>query len=66
MFVSRLKEILDDRGIKYTHVAKKVKISNTTMSSLINNQSIPTYKTAYYIAKELNMKMESIWFFKED
>ncbi|WP_245208932.1 helix-turn-helix transcriptional regulator [Gottfriedia endophytica] len=65
MVISRLKEILDKKGIKYSHIAKKVKISNTTMSSLINNQSIPSYKTAYYISKELNMKMEDIWYFEE-
>ncbi|PEJ48232.1 transcriptional regulator [Bacillus sp. AFS002410] len=63
--VSKLKEILDERGIKYSYIAKKVKISNSTMSFLISNQSTPTYKTAYYIAKELNMKMESIWYFEE-
>lgn len=66
MIVSRLKEILDDRGVKYSHVAKKVGISSTTMSFLITNQSTPTYKTAYYIAKELNLPMEDIWYFNEE
>ncbi len=66
MLKSNLKNILDERGIKYTHIAKKVKISNTTMSALINNQTTPTFKTAYYIAKELKLKMESIWYFEED
>jgi DNA-binding XRE family transcriptional regulator len=60
---SNLRSILDDRGIKYSHIAKKVNISKKTMSLLITNQSSPTYKTAYYIAKELNMRMEDIWYY---
>jgi DNA-binding XRE family transcriptional regulator len=63
---SKLKDILDDRGIKHSHIARKVNINVASMSQLINNRSAPTYKTAYYIAKELNMKMEDIWYFEEE
>lgn len=63
---SRLKEILDDRGLKHSHVARKVNINSASMSQLINNKSAPTYKTAYYIAKELNLPMTDIWYYDEE
>ncbi|QKE72643.1 helix-turn-helix transcriptional regulator [Arthrobacter citreus] len=67
MFVSRLRMILDEKGIKYSHIAKKAGISKTAMNDLVKeeNPSLPSYKSAYYIAKELNVKMEDIWYFEE-
>ncbi|CAM4363832.1 transcriptional regulator [Bacillus manliponensis] len=57
---SELKEILDKKGIKYTHVAKKAGISNSAMTNLIKG-GFPTLPVAYKIARVLEMKLEDIW-----
>ncbi|WAI27850.1 MAG: helix-turn-helix transcriptional regulator [Bacillus paranthracis] len=57
---SHLKEILDNRGIKYSFVAKKANIANSTMSALIKG-GLPTLPVAYRIAKVLDMRLEDIW-----
>ena len=57
---SRLKEILDERGIKYRFVAKKANIASSTMSALVKG-GLPTLPVAYRIARVLEMKLEDIW-----
>ncbi|MES1049966.1 helix-turn-helix transcriptional regulator [Bacillus thuringiensis] len=57
---SRLKEILDERGIKYSFVAKKANIASSTMSALVKG-GLPTLPVAYRIARVLEMKLEDIW-----
>jgi putative transcriptional regulator len=59
---SRLKEILDQRGIKYIHVANQVGINKSTMSRIVNGESTPSLQVAYRIAKFLNMPIEEIWY----
>jgi len=57
----RLKEILDSRGMKQTFLAKKVGISNGTLSLIVRGKSVPTLPVALRIAEELGMKVEDIW-----
>lgn len=59
---SRLKEVMDARGIKQSHFVKKFGISAKTMSALYRGESIPTLPNAYRIAKELGLHIEEIWF----
>ncbi|MGH1047651.1 helix-turn-helix transcriptional regulator [Bacillus mycoides] len=61
---SRLKEILDSRGMKYSFVAKKANIASSTMSALVKG-GLPTLPVAYRIAKVLDMRLEDIWIEKE-
>ncbi|MBG9548470.1 helix-turn-helix transcriptional regulator [Cytobacillus firmus] len=58
---SRLKDILDERGIKQSHFVKKFGISPKTMSALYRGETTPTLINAYRIAKELGLKIEDIW-----
>lgn len=58
---SRLKEILDSKGFKYSFVAKKASISNSTMTNLIKGAT-PTLPVAYRISKFLELHIEDIWF----
>lgn len=60
MIESRLKEILDNRGIKQSHFVR-LGISNTTMSALYRNKRVPTLETALIIAQELGLSVEEIW-----
>lgn len=57
---SRLKEILDERGIKYSFIAKKAGIATSTMTNLVKG-GLPTLPVAYRIARELGMSLEEIW-----
>ncbi|MBT2735122.1 helix-turn-helix transcriptional regulator [Bacillus sp. ISL-7] len=61
---SRLKEILDERGIKQSHFVKKFKMSATTLSALYRGESLPTLAYALVIANELGLKVEDIWAIK--
>jgi len=57
----RLKEILDSRGMKQTFLAKKVGISNGTLSLIVRGKSVPTLPVALRIVEELGVKVEDIW-----
>ncbi|MDZ5607923.1 helix-turn-helix transcriptional regulator [Bacillus pseudomycoides] len=61
---SRLKEILDSKGIKYSFVAKEASISNSTMTNLIKG-ALPTLPVAARIAKVLGKPIEEIWTLEE-
>jgi putative transcriptional regulator len=63
---SNLKKILDERGIKQSHYVRKFGISATTMSALYRGDSLPTLPNAYIIAKELDLKIEDIWYEVEE
>jgi len=62
--ICRLKEILDEKGLKQSYVCREAGISNTTMSKLVLGKSIPTLPVAYRIAKVLEKPIEEIWFEK--
>ncbi|MGR5869587.1 helix-turn-helix transcriptional regulator [Bacillus pacificus] len=49
------------KGNTSKEFSKLIGISQTTMSSLINNTTLPSFLTAYKIAKELKLHMEEIW-----
>ncbi|MDV6038812.1 helix-turn-helix transcriptional regulator [Bacillus sp. SM-B1] len=57
----KLRVIFAEREIRQKEFSKLIGISQTTMSSLVNNMTIPSFLTAYKIAKELELHMEEIW-----
>ncbi|MFC5773674.1 helix-turn-helix transcriptional regulator [Ectobacillus antri] len=59
--ICRLKVIFAERNIKQTVFAEKIQLSRTTLSSLVNNQALPSLTNAYIIAKELGLPIEEIW-----
>ncbi|WP_200411365.1 helix-turn-helix transcriptional regulator [Virgibacillus salexigens] len=59
---SRLKEILEDKGIKQTHLAKVTGANKSTINRIVNKGAIPALPLAYKIAKELDKHIEDIWF----
>jgi putative transcriptional regulator len=59
---SRLKEIMKDEGRTQKWLAEKVGVSMTTISSIINEKSIPTLPLAMRIAKILGKSIEDIWY----
>ncbi|AWC29471.1 MULTISPECIES: helix-turn-helix transcriptional regulator [Bacillus cereus group] len=60
-FKCKLRVIFAEREIRQKEFAELIGISQTTMSALVNNTSLPTFPTAYKIAKYLNLYMEDIW-----
>lgn len=58
---SRLRIILAVKDIRQKQLAAKLKISQNTLSSLVNNHSLPSLEMAYKIADELEMSVEQIW-----
>lgn len=60
-FKCRLRIIFAEREIKQKEFAKLIGLSQSTLSTLVNGANLPTFTSAYRIAKELNMKIEEIW-----
>ncbi len=58
---SRLKEIMKDEGRTQKWLSEKVGVSMTTISSIINEKSIPALPLALRIAKTLGKTVEEIW-----
>lgn len=57
---NRLKEILDQRGIKYKWLANQANVDRNTITNLING-SCPRLDLAYRIAKTLDLSVYDIW-----
>jgi DNA-binding XRE family transcriptional regulator len=47
--------------MKQRHLARKVGISETTLSQLIRGKTLPTLEVAYKIARELDKSVEDVW-----
>lgn len=60
-FKCRLKVILAEKEISHGEFAKKIGISASALSTIINNKSLPTFSVVYRICKELDMGIEEIW-----
>lgn len=56
MVKNRLKEILEERGIKNVWLAEKAGINNSTVGNIIKNRHNPNVEVAIRIAKTLNVK----------
>ncbi|PFE06700.1 helix-turn-helix transcriptional regulator [Bacillus cereus] len=60
-FKCRLKVIFAKQEIKQGTFAKKIGLSESALSSLVTNRTLPSFTNAYVIAKALNMHVEDIW-----
>jgi putative transcriptional regulator len=62
----RLKVILAENDIKHGVFAERVKIDKSTMSSIVNGKSLPSFETLYDIVEEIRkidpeIKLSDIW-----
>lgn len=57
---NRIAEIALAKGVKQSHLAKVCGVSNQTFSRWATNKSQPNILQGYLIAKELNVKMETL------
>ena len=59
---NRLKEILDERGIKQNWLSEKAGITKQTMSNLINNRFNVSLESAIKIVKAFDLKIEDVFY----
>jgi putative transcriptional regulator len=57
----RLREIMEQRGLKQKFVAEKARVSYPTFNILVNNRALPTLEVAYRIGEALDLNVEEIW-----
>ena len=58
----KLRVIFAEREISQRDFAKKIGVSESTLSLIIRGKTTPTLPVAYRIAKELGLTIEEIWF----
>jgi DNA-binding XRE family transcriptional regulator len=58
---NRLKEILEERGIKQTWLAEKAGIDRSTLNFVISNKKSTNLETGMRIARALDLKVEDIF-----
>ena len=61
MVVNNLKEIIDERGIKQSWLAKKINITPATLGNILHNRYNTSLEVALKIAKILELKVEDIF-----
>jgi len=62
---NRLKEILDERGIKQNWLAEKANVTKQTISNLIKNRFSVSLEIAMKISKALDLKVEDIFYIED-
>lgn len=63
---NRLKEILDERGIKQNWLAEQVGMAASTMSNLLKNKNQTNIDLAFKIADKLDMRIDEIFIYTRD
>ncbi len=58
---TKLKKIIEERGLKQGFIAKKAGISRGTLSLIVRGKSMPTLPVAIKIARVLEMTVEELW-----
>ena len=61
---NRLKEILDERGIKQTWLAEQAEVTRQTMSNLVNNRFCPSLDLAFKIVRILQLNFEDVFYYE--
>ena len=58
--MNRIKEVLDERGIKQTWLAEQLGKSFNMVNSYVKNRRQPSLDTLYKIAKILNVDVKDL------
>jgi len=61
---NRLRDILNERGISQTWVAKKVGVTRQTISNLINNRFCPSLELAFQICDTLGLQLDDVFYYE--
>ena len=60
MKINRIKEILDEKGISQTWLAKKLDKSFNTVNAYVCNRTQPNLETLLQISEILNVEMKDL------
>lgn len=63
---NRIEQIRKERGILQEELAKAMRVSRQTISSLENGRYNPSILLAYKIAKYFDMTIEEVFVFEEE
>lgn len=63
---NRLKEILEERGIKQSWLAEQLGLHRGTVNNIISNKYNTTMEMGLKIAYILNMKFDDIFYIEND
>lgn len=58
--MNRIKEVLEERGIKQTWLAERLGKSYNTVNSYVQNRKQPKLEVLYEIARILNMEVKEL------
>ena len=58
--MNRIKEVLEDKGIKQTWLADKLGKSFNTVNGYVQNRQQPSLKTLYLIAELLSVEIKEL------
>lgn len=61
---NRLREILEERGISQTWVAKKTEVTRQTISNLINHRFCPSLELAFKICDALGLTLDDVFYYE--
>ena len=59
--MNRIKEVLEDKGIKQTWLAEKLGKSYNMVNGYVQNRQQPRLEVLYEIAKILDVEVKSYW-----
>jgi putative transcriptional regulator len=54
-------EKLKNRGFTQKEFAKKIGVTDTTLSQIATGKTLPSFEVTYRIVKALNRPLEEIW-----
>ena len=63
---NRIEEIRNLRGIRQEELARQLRVSRQTISSLENGRYNPSILLAYRIARFFDMSIEEVFIFEEE
>ncbi|MGG4011400.1 helix-turn-helix transcriptional regulator [Bacillus smithii] len=65
MFQNKIAYWAEQKGIKYSYLAKKCGVSNQTLSRWVTNKTQPDLEKAFLLAHALGVSVDQLGEFKE-
>lgn len=66
MVKNRLREIIDNRGLKITWLAQQANVERSTLNNIVSNRFNTNIEVCIRIAKALELTVDEIWYNEEE
>ncbi|GMA50104.1 hypothetical protein GCM10025857_14610 [Alicyclobacillus contaminans] len=63
---TRLKQLIEENGIKQEWLAQRAGVNSNTLSRIVTGRHLPTLRIAQRIARALNTTVDELWPLEED